>query len=320
MESNILFAIEAIVQDARRGITMLRHQARGGGSSAGKSGSRHLIPIAGIALVDVVLAHLAGGAALMHVGLGAGSVNTGGALVAGLVVILAIKLVLLAVFGGTKAWAVVSKTGAGITTGKTIHWADRYDASVALLTLGRGRALRDRTIELVAIAPGEAVLEVGCGTGEIAMRAKARTGPSGMVAGIDPASEMITAARQKAARARLEIDYRVAVIEALPYEAAAFDVVVSSMMWHHLPEDLKPRAVAEMRRVLKPGGRLVVVDIRRPSSTVGRLAPVWLLHRWVDVNGLQELPALLHAAGFTTIETRATGIGYLGGVRARVSL
>jgi demethylmenaquinone methyltransferase/2-methoxy-6-polyprenyl-1,4-benzoquinol methylase/phosphoethanolamine N-methyltransferase len=269
--------------------------------------------------VVVVLAHLTGGAALVHIGLTAGSVNMGGALITGLVGILTIKLLLLAVLGGTKARALASKVDAGITTGKTIHWAGRYDASVALLTLGRGRALRDRTIELASIAPGEAVLEVGCGTGEIAMRAKARAGPTGTVVGIDPSPEMIAVARRKAARARLEIDYRQAVVEALPYEAGAFDVVVSSTMWHHLPEDLKPRAVAEMRRVLKPGGRLIVVDIQRPTSTLGRLAPVWLLHRWVEVNALRELSALLSAAGFTTIETRETGIGYLGCVRARVS-
>ena len=298
---------------------MLRHQEREGQSPAGRSGSHRLVPIAGISIVAVVLAHLAGSAALVHVGLGSGIMNSAGALMTGLVGILLIKLVVLVVLGGTKVWTSMPKTDAGITTGKTIHRAGRDDASVALLTLGRGSALRDRTIKLASVTPGEAVLDVGCGTGEIAMRAKARSGPSGVVAGIDPSPEMVAVARQKSARAGLEIDYRQAVVEALPYEAAAFDVVMSSMMWHHLPDDLKPRAVGEMRRVLKPGGRLVVVDIQRPTSTLGRLAPVWLLHRWVEVNGLRELPALLHAAGFTAIETRDTGIGFLGCVRARVS-
>ena len=204
----------------------------------------------------------------------------------------------------------------GITTGKTIHAARFYDPLGAILMLGRGRALRERTIALAHLVPGESVLEVGCGTGEIALRAKARSGPSGSVAGIDPSPEMIAVARQKAARAKLDVDYRVATVEALPFADATFDVVLSSLMMHHLPEDLKPRAVAEIRRVLKPGGRLLVVDFKEPTSRLGRLVPVWLVHRRLP-NGLQDLPGLLEAAGFAAVEAGATGFDYLGFVQGR---
>jgi len=212
-----------------------------------------------------------------------------------------------------------SGTHSGITTGKMIHRAGLYDLFVALLTVGRAGALRDRTIELAGIAPSDDVLEVGCGTGEIAMRAKAHTGATGAVAGIDPAPEMIGVARQKAAQAGVDVDYRVAAVEALPFRDATFDVVVSSLMLHHLPEDLKPRALAEIRRVLKPDGRLVVVDFKQPTSRLGRLAPVWLLHRSVEEHSsLHKLPALMTAAGFSSIESRDTGVAYLGCVHARV--
>jgi ubiquinone/menaquinone biosynthesis C-methylase UbiE len=211
------------------------------------------------------------------------------------------------------------RTHAGITTGTVIHRPRFYDACVALLTLGRARALRDRTIALAHLAPGEDVLDIGCGTGEVAMRAKARTGPTGSVAGIDPASEMIAVAREKAARAGLEIDYHVAAVEALPFAAATFGVAVSSLMMHHLPEELKPRALAEIRRVLKPGGRLVVGDLKRPTSRLGRLAPVWLLHRSAETHSsLQKLPELLAAAGFSAIESQDAGVGSLGCLEARV--
>jgi ubiquinone/menaquinone biosynthesis C-methylase UbiE len=202
------------------------------------------------------------------------------------------------------------------TTGKTLHRARLYDLLGAILTLGRGAAMRRQTIELAHLAPGERVLEVGCGTGEIAMRAKARTGATGSVAGIDPSAEMIAVARQKAARANLDIDYRVASVEALPFADATFDVVLSSLMMHHLPKDLKPRALAEIRRVLKPGGRLLIVDLTEPTSRLARLQPVWLIHRQLP-SDVRDLPELLEAAGFADFEVGPTGFGYLGYVQGR---
>jgi demethylmenaquinone methyltransferase/2-methoxy-6-polyprenyl-1,4-benzoquinol methylase/phosphoethanolamine N-methyltransferase len=282
-------------------------------------------------VVAAVLAHLGGGAALMHVGLpsllaylgvGAAQANLAGALLVAVVVIGTIKVMHVVVvrgtgmFGSSGTVAHRSTAHSDITARRTIQRARLFDLFVALLTLGRGRALRERTIKLARIAPGERVLDVGCGTGEIAMRARVRTGATGAVAGIDPAPEMIAVARQKADRAGLDIDYRVAAVEALPFGAATFDVVLSSLMMHHLPQDLKPGALAEIRRVLKPGGRLFVVDFQRPTSPLGRLAPVWLLHRSA-ADGLPELPTLLEAAGFAALETQDTGIGYLGSVRAR---
>jgi ubiquinone/menaquinone biosynthesis C-methylase UbiE len=204
-----------------------------------------------------------------------------------------------------------------ITTGKTLHRARLYDLLGAILMLGRGPAMRERTIALAHLVPGESVLEVGCGTGEMAMRAKARSGPRGFVAGIDPSPEMIAEARQKAARANLDIDYRVAGVEALPFADATFDVVLSSLMMHHLPEDLKPRALAEIRRVLKPGGRLLIVDLTEPASRLGRLQPVWLVHRRLP-SDVRDLPVLLEAAGFAAVEAGPTGFGYLGFVQGRV--
>jgi demethylmenaquinone methyltransferase/2-methoxy-6-polyprenyl-1,4-benzoquinol methylase/phosphoethanolamine N-methyltransferase len=177
--------------------------------------------------------------------------------------------------------------------------------------------MRKQTIALAHLVPGERVVEVGCGTGEIAVRAKARTGPTGSVAGIDPSPEMIAVARQKAARANLDIDYRVAGAEALPFPDATFDVVLSSLMMHHLPEDLKPRALAEIRRVLKPSGRLLVVDFTEPTSRLGRLQPVWLVHRRLP-SDVRDLPELLESAGFAAVEAGPTGFGFLGYVQGRV--
>ena len=204
-----------------------------------------------------------------------------------------------------------------VTAGRTIGWARQYDAVVAILTLGRARAMRAATVALARIAPGEAVLDVGCGTGDLTMAAHARAGAAGRVQGIDAAPAMIAGARRKAARAGYTIDYRVAVVEALPFPDATVDVVVSSLMMHHLPNDLKRGGLAEIRRVLKPGGRLLVVDLKRPTGQGSHLTlPRLVRHRMRS--GVQDLPALVEAAGFSGVESGETGFRPLGFVRGWV--
>src|SRR5437016_3532977 len=83
------------------------------------------------------------------------------------------------------------------TTGSVIHWARRYDALVWLLTFGRERGFRERTLDLAMLRPGDAVLDVGCGTGLLAIVAKRRVGAQGAVHGIDASPEMIARARAK---------------------------------------------------------------------------------------------------------------------------
>jgi len=183
------------------------------------------------------------------------------------------------------------------TTGSVIHWANRYDLVVQIMALGQAGRLRRKTIEFARIVPGERVLDVGCGTGELALHAKERAGSAGLVCGLDAAPEMIEVARRKAARQRAEVDFRVGLVEQMPYPDGSFDVVLSSLMMHHLPADLKPRALAEIRRVLKPDSRLVIVDFRG------------LLEQ-------QQVVALVKQAGFTQVETRSLWFNVLGLLRA----
>jgi len=179
------------------------------------------------------------------------------------------------------------------TKGNVIHWADRYDWVVQIMALGQAHCLRGKTIEFAQIAPGECVLDVGCGTGDLTLLAKEHAGSTGQVCGIDAASEMIELARRKAARQKADIDFRVGVVERLPYPDDSFDVVLSSLMMHHLPADLKPIALAEVRRVLKLNGRLVIVDFK------GMLEQ-------------QEVAALVKVAGFAQVETRSMWFNVLG--------
>ena len=204
------------------------------------------------------------------------------------------------------------------TRGHLIRWAKYYDTSVSVLMLGRRAQLRQQTIALAHIQPGDRVLEVGCGTGDVALAASAATGPSGTVTGIDPAPEMIGVARAKAARIARAVDFQVGVIEALAFPDATFDVVLSSLMMHHLPDDLKRQGLIEIARVLKPGGTVLIVDVKRPTGRLGRAMMTLMLHGGLQ-QGIQDLPEMLRAAGFTQIDVGDTGFRTLGFVRGQIA-
>ncbi len=204
------------------------------------------------------------------------------------------------------------------THGRLIRWATYYDRCVSLLTLGRRAQLRRGTVALAGIKPGEHVLEVGCGTGDCALAASVDVGESGSVVGIDPAPEMIRVARTKAARAGRDVTFQLGVIEALAFPDATFDVVLSSLMMHHLPDDLKHEGLLEIARVLKPGGRLLIVDMKRPSSWAGRMLTNLAMHGHME-SGVQDLPAMLRAAGFMDIDMGNTDFRLLGFVRAQTA-
>jgi len=183
------------------------------------------------------------------------------------------------------------------TEGRLIRWASFYDGLVNIMTLGHIRRLRTLTVDQALLKPGEKVLDVGCGTGAVTIPARVRVGKNGAAAGIDPAPEMIAVARQKAVRAGLEIDFRVGVIESLPFPDASFDAVTSSLMMHHLPEQLQVKGLAEIFRVLKPGGRLLIADMMLPNTPTKRSLTSSVLHHGTEF-GIENLTTLLRESGF----------------------
>jgi ubiquinone/menaquinone biosynthesis C-methylase UbiE len=201
------------------------------------------------------------------------------------------------------------------TEGSLIHWAPYYDLVANLMMLGNARRLRATTVDQALIKPGDNVLDVGCGTGEVTLLAKTRA-KHGRVYGVDPSPEMITVARKKAARKGLEIDFRVGVIEALAFPDSSLDVVTSSLMMHHLPENLKVRGIAEIHRVLKPGGRLLVADLMRPTgSLLNHLFIAFTRHQGLR-KGIEDLQPLLRDVGFGQITQADENVMVIGFVRA----
>jgi demethylmenaquinone methyltransferase/2-methoxy-6-polyprenyl-1,4-benzoquinol methylase/phosphoethanolamine N-methyltransferase len=157
-----------------------------------------------------------------------------------------------------------AREAAPATKGVRIRWPRWYDALNRLHFLGREDQFREKTVEIAGIECGQSVLDVGCGTGNLTMAAKARAGAEGEVHGNDAAPEMIRQAERKAAEVQLDIRYKTALIEDIPYPDHTFNVVLSSLMLHHLPRDLKRKGIAEISRVLKPSGRFFAVDVDPP--------------------------------------------------------
>jgi demethylmenaquinone methyltransferase/2-methoxy-6-polyprenyl-1,4-benzoquinol methylase/phosphoethanolamine N-methyltransferase len=208
-----------------------------------------------------------------------------------------------------------SKSGeAPPTAGKTIRWARWYDLATWLMTFGREPAIRRRTIELAGIREGESVLDVGCGTGTLTLAAKRRAG-SGEVRGIDASPEMIEVARGKATKAGADVGFQVGLIEQLPFPDGTFDVALSSLMLHHLPDGLKRKGFAELGRVLKPGGRLFAVDLSGSKGLGGMI--MRLIGHKLEEDYMERLKAMALEAGFREAETGPVDgrLGYLRGLK-----
>ncbi len=204
------------------------------------------------------------------------------------------------------------------TAGHVLHWARWYDLFGRFILFGRDQAIRKKLIELAAPAPGEKVLDVGCGTGTLLLALKWSMG-TGEVHGIDASPEMIEVAKEKAAKAGSAIDFQVALIEAIPFPDATFDLVTSSLMLHHLPDDLKRTGLDEIRRVLKPGGHFMAVDFAAHShSPLGHLLSIFGHSRGERM--VDKLMPMLQNAGFCDVEGVPTHHKNFAFIRARKPL
>ena len=173
--------------------------------------------------------------------------------------------------------------------------------------------VEQRRAFLAAVAPqrGEHALDVGAGTGLLAFDLAAALGPDGGVQGIDPSDNMLAAAGQRAPEpGSAPVEFRAGDALALPFGDATFDLVVSTQVYEYVEEI--ERALAEARRVLRPGGRLAILDTDWDSivwsspdpERTARVLAVWdehLADPWLP----RRLGGLMRAAGFTLDHTEA---------------
>lgn len=196
------------------------------------------------------------------------------------------------------------RIAAPVPAGLILHAAASYDLLVWLGTFGREHEFRDRILDLVRLEPGETVLDVGCGTGSLAIRAKRRVGPTGAVFGIDASPEMLHRADRKARKAGFEINLNQVPAQALPFPDGQFDVVLSTLMLHHLPRNAREQCGHEIARVLKPGGRVLAVDFSAPALQRKRM--LGHLHRHGHVK-LADIVGMLEGAGLKVIKSGPLG-------------
>ena len=202
------------------------------------------------------------------------------------------------------------------THGHTIHWAWAYDAVIQVMSLGREGRFRRRTLELAELQPGARALDVGCGTGSLAIAA-ARQQPTATIHGIDPAPEMIARAQAKATTAGVAPRFEVGIIEHLPYDDGSMDVVTSSIMMHHLPPETLSAGLAEILRVLTPGGRLVVVDFAGAGPLMHRLGALLRGESGHPTRHLDVVRDAVAKQGFTEPMLHPMKPGYLFGLVAQ---
>lgn len=166
-----------------------------------------------------------------------------------------------------------------------------YDLLTRVLGMHKGY---DQFVAHAELADGLRILEIGCGTGNVTLRAK-RAAPGADVVATDPDPLALARAQRKVAGVRFERAYA----QQLPFADGEFDRVLSSMMLHHLDDDVKGAAAAEMYRVLRPGGIVHIVDIGGPmTASDGFMARRMLRNPHVAGSLGDAIPRLLRSVGF----------------------
>jgi ubiquinone/menaquinone biosynthesis C-methylase UbiE len=173
-----------------------------------------------------------------------------------------------------------------------------YDLLARLLGIHR---VHQRLLDQAELADDHRILEIGCGTGNLTVRAK-RSQQGAEVIGSDPDPLALARAKQKAKQLS-GIRFEQGYAQRLPYKDGEFDRVLSSMMLHHLPDDGKAAAAAEIFRVLRPGGRLHLVDVGGAMTARDGLAARLMMHSRLAAANLDDsIPRLLRDAGFDCTE------------------
>lgn len=182
-------------------------------------------------------------------------------------------------------------------------WLTRfYDAFFRLFM--PEQAIRQKMLERVRLNGSLRLLDVGCGTGTLAQMI-AKNNPMVQVSGIDIDPAMLDQAKEKSKMAGIVVDYRLSDGGSLPFGDRTFDAVVSSLAFHHMPPLTKRFMLTEIHRVLKPGGRLLLMDWGKPSGVMTSIlffiAQCFDGFETTSENRSGKIPELIREAGLSNV-------------------
>lgn len=165
----------------------------------------------------------------------------------------------------------------------------------------REREFKGKMLLEIQAGPGHRILDIGCGTGTLTMMLK-RAFPDSTIIGVDIDPKVLALAKRKTAKARLVVEYHEASATSLPFADGYFDSAVTSLMVHHLQRNDKQAFLAEVFRILKPGGILYLTDFGMPRTALTRATSVIVQYLEKASDNMKGLiPDMMHDAGFTSI-------------------
>lgn len=204
------------------------------------------------------------------------------------------------------------------TRGRTLsHVANLYDILSPLMTFYQEKRLSLKAIKLMSLRKGNRVLDIGCGTGTVTLdiaRQLDHLGGGAKVIGIDAAAKMIEKAQDKL-DGHSNVDFVVAAAENLDYPDNSFDSIISTFFFHHIDYTLKCQTLTNIYRILKEGGKAIIVDVDVPSNCFGKFC-AWAGYYLFRQNEIKEnieakLRKAIESTAFKNYKIISHHLGYI---------
>lgn len=198
-----------------------------------------------------------------------------------------------------------------VMRGKEAQWYNFQQS------LNGGKLVYREAVKLIELRSHHKLLDVGCGTGLVLFKLFQKYGKSAQLYGVDPSEDMIQMAQNENKKTNSDIHLKVGAGEKLDFKDSEFDWVISSLTFHHLPNDAKKQVLGEIRRVLKPSGNLLISDFGMPKNLFGRMADMTLgNHAFIKDNLAGSVVQILKEKNFQKIRIAKTQFGIIEHVMA----